>query len=429
MSRREAPLRRRLMWAFALFSLFTAGLFGLYALTFMYAVEDSLLEATLSREAAAMQRHHAATGAWGEPHERYITLHASADDFPDDLRTLHRQEPWRREFPGQAGRHYHVLALAGADGAPAAWLVAEVSQRLVVRPMRGEVLGLLSATALLLLALSLAVAAWLARRIALPLARLAASVDSLDPGDPPRHLGDGYRNDEVGLLARRLEQLAERLRDFVGREREFTRDVSHELRTPLTVIRSASERLLTHPGLDAAARDSVQHLHVSSLQLQQSIDLLLALAREPDAAIAAPAEPVRVLPVLERVIVDQSPLAGGRELQFDITVPERLAAHLPEVVLRTLLSNLVGNAMAHGADGVISIGSDGQRLLIANPLPPGDDAGNGPFERRRDASPGLGLGLGIVQRLCERHGITLEVDRPPGRVVVAFSLSGAGCRP
>ena len=422
MSRRDAPLTRRLMWAFALFALLTAGLFGLYALIFMYAVEDSFLEATLAQEAAAMQRQRADTGTWGRPREAYITLHSEAASFPDDLRELHRAEPWRHEFAGTQGRHYHVLALAGANGEADAWLVAEVSSQLVVRPMRSEVLGLLAASAFVLVLLALGVAAWLARRIARPLATLAATVDAMDPNDLPNELGAGYRNDEVGVLARGLEQLAGRLRAFLAREREFTRDVSHELRTPLTVIRSASERLLAQPGLDAGALASVRHVHHSALQLQQSIDLLLALAREPDAAPGGAPAPVPVLPVIERVIVDQSPLAGGRELEFDIDVPADTQARLPEAVLRTLLSNLVGNAMAHGAAGAITITCDGHRLEIGNPLQADDEGSGVPFERRRDASPGLGLGLGIVRRLCERHAIALDVAHRGDRVVVGFAL-------
>ena len=419
MSRRDAPLRMRLMWAFALFALFTAALFGLYALNFMYAVEDSFLESTLAQEASAQQRLHAATGQWGPTREAHITLHLRTQDLPADLREAHASEPWRREFTGQQGRHYHVLPLRDARGVAEAWLVAEVSQQLVVRRMRGEVLVLLAGSAAALLLLALAMAAWLARRIARPLDALARAVDQMDPGDLPQRLSDGYRNDEVGVLARGLDQLTQRLRDFVAREREFTRDVSHELRTPLTVIRSASERLLAHEGLDAQSRASVQQLHQSALQLQQSIDLLLALARESSLPGG---EPVRVLPLLERVIVDTAALGPPRDLNFDLQVPADTLSPLPEPVLLCLLSNLVGNAMTHGADGTIVVSSADGWLRIANPVRAQDAGEAAGFEHRREDSPGLGLGLGIVRRLCERHGMALRVVRLGERVEVAFSL-------
>ena len=414
MSGRAASLRRRLMLAFALFTLLVAGLFGLLAVTFMYAVEDELLEATLAREAAVLQDRHATTGTWGKPHEPYVRLHTRTEDFPADLRAAREHEPWRREFAGQDGRHYHVLPLADGNGATGAWLVAEVSGQLVVRPMRDEILWLLALAAVALMLLSLAVAAWLARRTAGPLARLASVVETMDPADLPHHLGQGFRDDEVGVLARGLESLTDRLRDFIAREREFTRDVSHELRTPLTVIRSASERLLSRTDLDADARASAGHLQQSAMQLQQTVELLLSLAREESIA---PGAPVRVLPVLERVIVDQAPLAEGRAVELQVDVADTDTSDLPEAVLRSLLSNLVGNALVHGADGIVRITSQEGGLCIANPI-----AGDTALGHRREDSPGFGLGLGIVRRLCERHGVMLDVREQDGQVIARFPL-------
>jgi signal transduction histidine kinase len=421
-SRRALSLRRRLMIAFALFTLLVAGLFGLYAISFMYAVEDNFLEATLTQEAMALQRQHAATGIWSAPREPWIRLHAGPGDFPDDLREAFEAEPQRHEFAGADGRHYHVRALRDAAGDPQAWLVAEVSGKLVVRPIRDDILALLAITALILVALALGVAAWLAHRTAGPLARLADEMQRLDPSDPPRGLDRGFRDDEVGVLAHGLQSLADRLREFVAREREFTRDVSHELRTPLTVIRSASERLLARSDLDADARASATHLQQSALQLQQTVELLLSLAREQ---AVAPGGTVRVLPVLERVIVDQSPLAEGRAIALEIDVPEPTLTDLPEPVLRSLLSNLVGNALAHGAEGTVRIRLEGGDLCIINPVVPDTDR---PFGQRRDDSPGLGLGLGIVRRLCERHGIALAVIEQDGRVSARFALRATPAR-
>lgn len=405
------------MWAFALFTLLVAGLFGLFAITFMYAVEDSLLEATLAREAAVLEDQYASTGRWGTPHEPYVRLHTRTEEFPADLRTALEHEPWRHEFAGQDGRHYHVLPLADESGAARAWLVAEVSGQLVVRPMRDEILWLLALTAAVLVLLALAVAAWLARRTAGPLAHLAAVVETMDPADLPHHLGRGFRNDEVGVLARGLESLTGRLRDFVAREREFTRDVSHELRTPLTVIRSASERLAARSDLAPDARASVEHLQQSALQLQRTVDLLLSLARENRTV--SPGAPVRVLPLLERVIVDQAPLADGRALTMDLQLPASTESDLPEPVLRSLLSNLVGNAMAHGAEGAVRVFVVDGQLHIANPVAA---PAAGSFEQPREGSPGHGLGLGIVRRLCERHGIVLDVRESDGQVVARFPL-------
>jgi signal transduction histidine kinase len=132
---------------------------------------------------------------------------------------------------------------------------------------------------------------------------------------------------------------------------------------------------------------------------------------------------VRVLPLLERVVLDQAPLAEGRELDVDIDLPPQTTTTLPESVLRCLLSNLVGNAIAHSLDGRVRIhGADG-RLHIANAVPADAEAPSA--GQRREGSPGLGLGLGIVGRLCERHGIVLTLRREGDQVIASFPLPPA----
>ena len=83
-----------------------------------------------------------------------------------------------------------------------------------------------------------------------PVIRLARKVESLDleaVGD------DGFKLEspnlsadrEIVTLSEALDRLSQRIREFITREREFTRDVSHELRSPLTVIGIACEMLLS----------------------------------------------------------------------------------------------------------------------------------------------------------------------------------------
>ncbi|WP_032968668.1 hypothetical protein, partial [Stenotrophomonas maltophilia] len=97
-------LRRRLVVAFTVFALLIASVFGVYSLVFMYAVEDSIFNAQLDREAQAQRAYHARTGHWGLPADAAVQLHDSPATFPADLRTVFAEEPWRSEFGGEQGR-------------------------------------------------------------------------------------------------------------------------------------------------------------------------------------------------------------------------------------------------------------------------------------------------------------------------------------
>ena len=418
-SSRRHRLRHRLMLAFSGFALLVALLYGFYVVLFVYLVEDAVFQGLLEDEAAAQLAHHAETGAWMAPALRFVTLHVDPATFPDALGARLAESPWRREFPGEAGRHYHLQALEPAGAAAPAWLLAEVSQHLVVRPMRGGIAQWLGWSGLAVTLLALLFGAWLARRMTAPLSRLAALVDDATPTQLPAGFADGFPDDEVGTLARGLERLIGRVDAFVVREREFTRDASHELRTPLAVIRSACERLGARTDLGPDARRQLEHVRQSAQQLERTVAALLALAREDGTETATD---IALLPVLERVIVDQAPLLDGRDVSIRVDVPDATQARLPATVLHIVLSNLVGNAFVHGAAGEVVIDIDAGCLRIANMGAWPGDAAFQPFVKG-DASAGVGLGLAIVRRLCARHRIALRFESDGVATVVRLALA------
>jgi signal transduction histidine kinase len=414
-------LRNRFMLAFAAFTLVTAAVFGFYAVVFMYATEDEFFASLLRQEASAQHEHRERTGEWAEPRLPFLRVYAAGEALPDGLAGVLAQEPHRREAAGLHGRHYHLQQLhaAGAD----AWLVAEVSHQLVVRPMRERVLGWLAASALLLVALALLLGLLLARRVTGPLSRLAARVDGLTTPQLPRDFARGFDDDEVGTLARALQAMTGRIHDFIAREREFTRDASHELRTPLAVIRAAAERLDDEAALSPHGREHLQHLQQSVRQLQQTMDTLLALARAQ--AAPAGAAPLRVVPLVERVIVEQAALLDGKDVEVDVAVAASATTTIAAPVLHILLSNLIGNAFAHTARGRVTIDLDGSRLRIVNrgsavATPAGADW----FEpyAKREGSAGFGLGLDIVRRLGERCGLDLRIAFEADSASASFRL-------
>ncbi|MBH1494530.1 HAMP domain-containing histidine kinase [Stenotrophomonas maltophilia] len=422
-------LRRRLVVAFTVFALLIASVFGVYSLVFMYAVEDSIFNAQLDREAQAQRAYHARTGHWGLPADAAVQLHDSPATFPADLRTVFAEEPWRSEFGGEQGRHYHVKRLQASPSMPPAWLVYEVSEQLVVRPVRDRVVLLLGGTALGMILVAILLGLWLARRATRPLYALVHEVEALQPPSGQRtHLADRFGDDEIGVLARALDGLSERVAAFIEREHAFTRDASHELRTPLSVISSAAGQLLGEAGLSARGQQHLQHIRLSALQLQQAMTALLALAREEPADACC--GPVRLVPLLERVIVEQSPLLASRPVDVQLSVPHGAALRAPEAALQVVLANLIGNAFAHTPQGTVSITFETGVLQVYNTASSTPSLGSWPtprpFQKRADSS-GSGLGLEIMRRLCDHHGLHLDIQANDGGVHA--QLRGQQCGP
>ncbi|MGZ8316671.1 MAG: sensor histidine kinase [Telluria sp.] len=412
-------LRRRIVIAFAAFALLASLLFSAFSLMFAYVVEDSFFDNMLRQEAAHQQQAWKATGRPATPLRAFVSVHRDAGTFPADLARQYPAAPGAREFFGDAGRHYHLVR---PEGTP--WqLVAEVSSELVVRPripFIGAVLGVL---ALALLAVTTAFGYWLARSATAPLERLALLVSKAEPGELPRGFAAGFPDNEIGAVATRLEQAMERIAAFIEREQRFTQDASHELRTPVAVIDGAARLLAAQP-MEPKAAGQVQRIAAAAASMAQTVDTLLALARE-ELGQAQPA-PVALLPLVEAIVVRHAHLLDGKAVEVVVDVDQSALVDCHRAALEILLSNLVSNAFGHTASGDIRISAAPGCIVVADSGP-----GIEPALRARlyqpgakgEQSEGFGLGLSLAHRLAARAGFALDIDSAPGagtRAVLRF---------
>jgi signal transduction histidine kinase len=408
------------MVAMGAFVLLLVALYTAYALAFAYTVEDQFIARALAAEAAKIEATRQREGQWPALDRPELRLVTREQDLPAEIRSLLATEPARREFPGNEGRHYHLHPLRG-DAEPA-WLVAEVSQQLVFRGMRTVVLEILGYSALAALAAGLLIAWWVARRTTRPLRALAAEVQRLDPDRLPPALPAlqaGASDAEVETLLRGLDDLLRRIGDYIAREQAFTRDASHELRTPLAVILSQAEALAANSVLPTSLRPAVEQIESAARGQAETLDALLELAR----AEPGPAGPTPLLPALEHAIVAQSARRAREDLDFAIDIPAGTTTTVRPAVLRIVLANLIGNVMAHADPGPVRIEVHENRCWIRNRAEQGF---RGAAQRR---STGLGIGLSIVRRLDEQHGLDLRIEAIGGDIEAGFALHPAGPAP
>jgi signal transduction histidine kinase len=407
-------LQRRLMLTLVGYTLFVGVLLGALAMAFVYAVEDEFFATTLRAEAQRQQAHRDAQDSWVQPALPFVRLYPAGAGLPADLARALARRTRGQEFEGDEGRHYHLRRL-DADGS---LLVAEVSQQLVVRPMRNTLLVWLGACGVGFTLLALLLAGVVARRTSAPLARLAHQVAHSRPDALPDGLAAGLVHDEVGELAHHLDALHARTRELVQREQTFTADASHELRTPLTVLGVACERLLQQAPV--ASRPLVMSMQAAVWQLQQSVALLLELAREtPTADASAPEQPL--LPMMEQLLLAHAPWLDQQNVQVELDLPARLTRPWPPSLTHLLLGNLLANAVAHAQSPHIRIEADAVRLCICNASAPppaallATHAAGRTQGLKGSGSRGRGLGLSIARRLAERHGLVLELSHHDGR--------------
>ncbi len=399
-------IARQVIVNFCLFAVLISAIFSFMSFMFLFTVEDEFLNRDLLAERDKVIAEHTATGSWSRSDLDHMIVYQGIDTLPEDMRDQLIEEPRRREFYGAEGRHYHLAHLA--DGV---FLVAEVSGRLLIRPLRGVIVTTFSALTLMLTIVGCFIAYRLARRSTAPLTRLAEFVDNTDPEQLPVGFAENYPPNEVGTLADALEKSLGRIARFIKREQHFNRDVSHDLRTPIAVVSGAVEVLQKRHKLDSSVAELVNRVDVANRHMARTVEALLSLAREEDATRNR--QPIKLLPVLEKTILQFSHFLDGKEVEVEIAVAPATTLQLQVGVLEILLSNLLGNAFEYTEQGTVLIKYEENTLVIS-------DTGSGVEEAMRETmfemgekgqgSSGFGRGLSIVQRVCEHHGVSIHVD-------------------
>jgi signal transduction histidine kinase len=412
-------LSRRIVAQFCIFTLVMSAVYGLFSFVLLYNIEDTFMERELAQEAHYLSEQYLKTGAWPDVRYGHLSLHKSKESFPVDVKQQSIEEPNRTEFYGDEGRHYHVYPLPEFQGG---YLLAEMSQRLLVRPIRGNVITLLIYCGIALTLIACLIAWLLGRKTAKPLRQLADLVDGVAPENIPDSFAHHYPNNEIGILARKLEQSMRQLSQAIAREKCFTRDVSHELRTPVAIIKNAVELYRTKITAQDPLQKIINRIADASIQMEQTVTTLLVLAREEH--IAAAKVSVKLLPVIEQAILDNHYLLMDKSVEVKLDDNCDVSVLAQPGMLKVLLDNLLSNAFQYTDSGEVNIRLVNEKLVIEDTGPGIDAAISSSITEpaiKGQQSTGYGFGLSIVKRLCEHQGWRLTVESYQGTSVsVAF---------
>ena len=273
---------------------------------------------------------------------------------------------------------------------------------------------------------SLLVGWWAASRVMSPVTELAQRLRRSGRSADPEGLSSYFAEDEVGELAKALDDYAERLTDVVKRDREFNADVSHELRTPLAVIRGASELLLAKPELDDKTRARLQRVQRAEQQCTDLISALLLLSRNERGHGAAD-----VGKLAEQLLDAHRTQLGGKPLTLRMEgAAGQVIVDAPDAAVTVALSNLIGNAVKYTQQGevVVRLDDNAVEAIDSGPGLSVEDAAR-LFERgyrgsHAEHTQGGGIGLSIVRRLCVLYGWRVRVVPGQERGVIATLTFG-----
>ena len=279
----------------------------------------------------------------------------------------------------------------------------------------------------------LATVTWLAiGRSLAPVEGIRARAEAITGQNLDRRVPVPVQLDEIGRLARTVNQMLGRLERSAARQRRFVADAAHELRSPIASLRVQLE---TARDTERTAGREGDMLYETT-RMEGLVDQLVVLARADADTSWLRLETVDLDDLIDSAVTSLAPRDG---LVIDTSAVEPVQLCGDARLLEQVVRNLVHNALGHARGTVrvsTSAAGDDLAVLVVDDDGPGvpEDRRDDIFERfvRLDVSRdrdhgGVGLGLAIVAEIVRAHGGRVHVgDSPSGgaRFVVELPIAG-----
>ncbi len=232
--------------------------------------------------------------------------------------------------------------------------------------------------------------------------------------------------DEIYTLAQTINDLLDRLKDVVLREKQFTADASHELRTPLSVIKGTLEVLIRKPREREQYIEKIQYVISEVDRMSILVDQLLEFARFESGKT----KPTIVEADLNKLIEDSFQrlhyASSEKNIVLCLHTTDKYFVKADISMMNIILENIISNAIKYSFKNQlveVSIKKVSEKILCSI-----SDHGSGIpeeqigkiFDRfyrvdesRTSQIAGKGIGLAIVKQLTELQHLEISVQSTP----------------
>ncbi len=267
-----------------------------------------------------------------------------------------------------------------------------------------------------------------------PLRVMAATASRIRGDNLRERIPLAGARDELGDLARLLNEMFDRLENAFSQVQRFSADVSHELKTPLALMRLSTERLAQRLGEDPEAGQTLAELREEVDRMNAVIDRLLLLARAESGELRLPLKDYPAPTLLNEWAEDAALLAEDRGVHLRVEVSEEARVWIEPVLCRQVFFNLIDNALRVSPRGsTLRVTGQGEGKFWA--LSVIDEGPGVPTEQldlifRRfvrlepgsGATRGSGLGLAIARSVLVLLGGRIEARNRTDRTGLIVTL-------
>lgn len=258
-----------------------------------------------------------------------------------------------------------------------------------------------------------------------PLIDLASEAINIDITKSDKRLHIPNTNDEISILAVRLNQMLDNIDSSYQKTKQFTQDASHELRIPLTVILGNVELIQNFSEDADIVRESVDAIQSEAQRMKAMMERLLMINRIESRNFSPNPEEIRLKELLQTVSDEMGNLYGRL---IKVKCPD-ITFTTDRHLLVQLFRAIIDNAIKYSANEVIISAEAAEKETVVKII----DFGSGiktselslikeRFYRadpsRNSETGGTGLGLSIAESIMQTLGGRLEIDSRYGEGTV-----------
>jgi two-component system OmpR family sensor kinase len=229
-----------------------------------------------------------------------------------------------------------------------------------------------------------------------PLKNITIQIENFAKGDLNSRI-DIKSNDEIGVLAKTFNQMAQNLEELIKTREELLRDIGHELRTPIAKGKFAIEKIE-----DFSKKELLQKIFFDLERLTNEL-IQLEKLNSSKLEISTFSAETLIVESLEKLYIND-------ESKINLVIKENFKIKADLEYLSIALKNLIDNALKYSTKLPIIIEVDKNEIRVIN-------KGNRlskqleyylkPFTQELSQRDGFGLGLSIVEKIINKHNFKL----------------------
>ena len=211
---------------------------------------------------------------------------------------------------------------------------------------------------------------------------------------------------EIKKLNDVFEKMATQIYNDFEAQKEYTENVSHELQTPLAIISSKADELMQADNLSKEQMEQLALLLETTNRLSKINQALIFLTKI-DNRFYTQGSSFSLNDLIKEKLQIFDTAIQKKDLKLELDLSDITQVYMNPYLAETLIINLIKNAIIHNScGGVLRIHLSNNILIISNsgsPLSFPEKDIFKRFIRSDDSKKNLGIGLSIVQRICELY--------------------------